>query len=80
MTRYHATAEGNVPFTAEEEAARDIEEAAFFAAAGKQPQETEKPLQEQIDELRGALLGKGVIVEADLVAARETISASEMKG
>ena len=27
MTRFHATAEGNVPFTAEEETARDVEEA-----------------------------------------------------
>jgi len=27
MTRFHATSEGNVPFTAEEEAVRDVEEA-----------------------------------------------------
>lgn len=27
MTRFHATSEGNVPFTAEEEAQRDAEEA-----------------------------------------------------
>jgi len=27
MIRFHATSEGNVPFTAEEEAARDVEEA-----------------------------------------------------
>ena len=33
MTRVHATAEGNVPFTAAEEAARDAEEAAWAAAA-----------------------------------------------
>ena len=33
MTRYHATPEGNVPFTAEEEAARDAEEAAWDAGA-----------------------------------------------
>ena len=26
MVRYHATSEGNIPFTAEEEAARDAEE------------------------------------------------------
>ena len=29
--RYHATSEGNVPFTAEEEAQRDAEEAAWSA-------------------------------------------------
>lgn len=33
MTRYHATADGNVAFTAEEEAARDAEEAAWAAGA-----------------------------------------------
>ena len=30
MTRYHATSNGNVPFTAEEETARDAEEAAVI--------------------------------------------------
>ena len=33
MTRYHATPEGRVPFTAEEEAARDAAEAAWAAGA-----------------------------------------------
>lgn len=33
MTRYHATPEGNIPFTAEEEAARDSEEASWAAGA-----------------------------------------------
>ena len=31
--RYHTTSEGNVPFTAEEEAARDTEESIFAANA-----------------------------------------------
>ena len=31
MTRFHATSEGNVPFTAEEETARDVEEATWAA-------------------------------------------------
>ena len=31
MARFHTTSEGNVPFTAEEEAERDAEEAAFVA-------------------------------------------------
>jgi len=31
MARFHATPEGNIPFTAEEEAARDIEEAQWVA-------------------------------------------------
>ena len=29
MSRHHMTAEGPIPFTAEEEAARDVEEAAW---------------------------------------------------
>ena len=29
MTRYHTTLNGNIPFTAEEETARDIEEQAW---------------------------------------------------
>lgn len=33
MTRFHATSEGNIPFTAEEEVARDAEEAAYAASA-----------------------------------------------
>ena len=33
MTRHHATPNGNVPFTAAEETARDAEEATWTAAA-----------------------------------------------
>jgi hypothetical protein len=33
MARFHTTAEGNIPFTAEEEAIRDAEEAAWSAGA-----------------------------------------------
>ena len=33
MTRYHATSNGNVPFTAAEETERDAEEAAHLAGA-----------------------------------------------
>jgi hypothetical protein len=33
MARYHATANGNVPFTTEEEAARDAQETAWAAEA-----------------------------------------------
>jgi hypothetical protein len=32
MARFHATSSGQIPFTAEEEAARDAEEAAWAAA------------------------------------------------
>lgn len=33
MARFHTTAEGNIPFTAEEEAIRDAEEAAYATGA-----------------------------------------------
>jgi hypothetical protein len=33
MTRFHTTAEGNIPFTAEEEAEWDAQEAAWTAGA-----------------------------------------------
>jgi hypothetical protein len=33
MARFHATSEGQIPFTPEEEAARDAEEAAWAAGA-----------------------------------------------
>jgi len=33
MARFHTTAKGNIPFTAEEEAIRDAEEAAWDAGA-----------------------------------------------
>ena len=33
MTRHHATSEGNIPFTEEEETARDAEEALWAAGA-----------------------------------------------
>ena len=33
MTRHHATAAGNIPFTAAEETERDAEEATWTAAA-----------------------------------------------
>jgi len=42
MTRYHATANGNVPFTAEEETARDAEEAAWAADADNRKAEKER--------------------------------------
>lgn len=45
MTRYHATPEGNVPFTAEEEAEWDAMEAAY--AAGADDRKAEEVRQER---------------------------------
>ncbi len=40
MTRFHATPQGNVPFTAEEEAARDTAEAEWLAGASERKAES----------------------------------------
>ena len=40
MTRYHATSSGKVPFTSEEETARDLEEAEWAAAAADRAAES----------------------------------------
>ena len=45
MTRYHATPEGNVPFTAEEESEWDAMEAAY--AAGADTRKSEEVRQER---------------------------------
>tara|TARA_R100000005_G_C4965137_1_gene180231 strand:- start:76 stop:354 length:279 start_codon:yes stop_codon:yes gene_type:complete len=42
MARYHATANGNVPFTTEEEAARDAQETAWAAEANDRLAEKER--------------------------------------
>ena len=47
MSRHHMTAEGPVPFTAEEEAARDAEEAAVLAQQAN-PTPVPAPTKEQL--------------------------------
>ncbi len=47
MSRHHMTAEGPVPFTAEEEAARDAEEAAW-AAEQANPTPAPAPTKEEL--------------------------------
>jgi len=55
MTRFHATAQGNVPFTAEEEAARDAEEAAWTA---QQAMPAPAPTKEELKAELAALTAK----------------------
>ena len=47
MSRHHMTAEGPIPFTAEEEAARDAEEAAW-AAEQANPTPPPAPTKEEL--------------------------------
>ena len=47
MSRHHMTAEGPIPFTAEEEAARDAEEAAW-AAEQANPTPPSAPTKEEL--------------------------------
>ena len=48
MTRYHATSEGNIAFTAEEEAARDLEEAAYLAGTNDREAERVRTERDQL--------------------------------
>jgi hypothetical protein len=57
MTRFHATDKGNVPFTAEEEAARDAEEAAVLAQQAN-PTPAPAPTKEQLMAELSALTAK----------------------
>jgi hypothetical protein len=59
MTRYHTTAEGNIPFTPEEEAERDAEEMAW----ANKPEPVKEPTTSEIVEV---LVSKGVISPDDL--------------
>jgi hypothetical protein len=76
MTRFHATSEGNIPFTAEEEAARDAEEAAL---AAEQAEETRlayrkhrsaeyPPIGDQLD-----ALFKAGLFPADMAATLQAV-------
>lgn len=57
MSRHHMTAEGPVPFTAEEEAARDAEEAAVLAQQAN-PTPVPSPTKEQLMAELAALTAK----------------------
>ena len=48
MTRYHATANGNAPFTAEEEAEFDAAEAAWTADANNRKAEKERAKRDRL--------------------------------
>jgi hypothetical protein len=48
MTRYHATSEGNIPFTPEEEIQADIQEAEYIAQAPERQQQTNKDAATQL--------------------------------
>lgn len=78
MTRYHATAEGQVPFAVEEEAERDAEEAAALANKPK------AAIREQIVALealitdrmkREALLGRTAVDPRNGKTAKQQIQA-----
>jgi hypothetical protein len=83
MTRYHATAEGQIPFTAEEEAERDAEEAQYLAQqieeakiAYKAKRAAEYPsIGDQLD----ALFKAGVF-PADMAAAIQAVKNKYPKG
>jgi hypothetical protein len=81
--RYHATSEGNVPFTAEEEAQRDAEEAQELvkqAALAKTQYQRQRaaeypPIGDQLD----ALFKAGVF-PADMAATLQAVKDKYPKG
>ena len=48
MTRYHATSEGNIPFTPEEEIQADIQEAQWIAQSSARQQQANKEAATQL--------------------------------
>jgi hypothetical protein len=79
MARFHATAEGNVPFTAEEEAEWDAMETANIArraatAYAKSRSEEYPPIGDQLD----ALFHAGVF-PADMAATLQAVKAKYPK-
>jgi hypothetical protein len=83
MARFHTTAEGNIPFTAEEEAARDAEEAQWAAEQAalaltkyQRDRAAEYPaIGDQLD----ALFHAGVF-PADMAAALQAVKNKYPKG
>jgi len=83
MARFHTTAEGNIPFTAEEEAARDAEEAqwateqaALARTKYQRDRATEYPaIGDQLD----ALFHAGVF-PADMAAILQAVKDKYPKG
>jgi hypothetical protein len=80
MARFHATAEGNVPFTAEEEAEWDAMEAANIArraaiAYAKNRADEYPPIGDQLD----ALFHAGVF-PADMAAILQAVKNKYPKG
>lgn len=61
--RYHATAEGNIPFTAEEELEADQRESEWNAQAKTRLKARVTSKREQVE--RGGTIIKGVLVKAD---------------
>jgi len=66
MTRYHATANGNVPFTAEEETERDAEESAWAAEANNRLAAEERQKR------------NGLLAETDYFGASDVTMSSDM--
>jgi hypothetical protein len=76
MSRFHATAEGNIPFTAEEEAQRDAEEAAFAAKQAANGYKRDRaaeypPVGDQLDALwKGGEAAAAMLAQVQAVKAK----------
>ena len=76
MGRFHATSDGPVPFTAEEEAARDAEEAAWAAEQALTAYKTNRaseypPIGDQLDALwKGGDAAAAMLAQVQAVKAK----------
>ena len=73
MTRYHATANGNVPFTAEEEAERDAEEAAWAAGANDRLAAEERQKRNSLLAETDYFGASDVTMSSDMTAYRQAL-------
>ena len=73
MTRYHATANGNVPFTAEEEAEFDAAEAAWAADADNRKAKKERDKRNRLLADTDWRAGADLTLSAEWVTYRQAL-------
>ena len=73
MTRYHATANGNVPFTAEEEAEFDAAEAAWTTDADNRKAEKERAKRNRLLAETDWRAGADLTLSSEWIAYRQAL-------
>jgi len=73
MTRYHATSEGNVAYTAAEETERDAEEASWVAGAGDREAEKVRSKRDQLLAVTDFYALTDVTLDAGMTTYRQAL-------